>query len=137
MERKPITPMLKVVSILHVIQSAISSLIGILALITLAAAPSLLEGQDLSTITPFTYITQVILLICSIVNIVLAVMALRHNNLGLVYKIAVVSTVFLAVFSVVGIQISVANYISFIISMIIPFLFLFAVFKQNKLDEGK
>ena len=140
MERKPITPMLKVVSILHIIQAAISTFSGIMALALYAAMPSLTEitGQDpgLET-TPLTYISLIILLVCAIVDIVLSVMALKHKNLGIVYKIAIVSTMFSVVFSAAGSQVSVSSYISLFIGLIIPFLFLIALFKQNKLDEGK
>lgn len=136
MEKKPITSMLKVTSILHIIQAVFAALAGVLALGAYAALPGLEEMVEQNSgieITPLTYISIAIALICGIIDIVMSVMALQHKNLGLVYKISIFTLIFSEVFSATDLK-DVTDYTSLIIGLIVPCLFLYAVFNQKKLD---
>ena len=136
MEKKPITSMLKVTSILHIIQAVFATLAGVLAIGAYAALPGLEEMVEQNSgieITPLTYISIAISLVCGIIDIVMSVMALQHKNLGLVYKISIFTLLFSEAFSATDLK-GVTDYISLIIGLIVPCLFLYAVFNQKKLD---
>lgn len=136
MEKKPITSMLKVTSILHIIQAVFAALAGVLALGAYVALPGLEEMVEQNSgieITPLTYISIAIALVCGIIDIVMSVMALQHKNLGLVYKISIFTLIFSEVFSATDLK-DVTDYTSIIIGLIVPCLFLYAVFNQKKLD---
>lgn len=136
MEKKPITPFLKVTSILHMIYAILGAFVGILALLIVVLLPEL-EAEAGVEITPYHIIALAVSVICTVVDIVMAIMALRHTKLNIVYAISVITYVASAVFGVTDIGGSVSDYISVAVSFIIPGLFLIAVFKQKKLDEGK
>lgn len=136
MEKKPITSMLKVTSILHIIQAVFAALAGVLALGAYVALPGLEEMVEQNSgieITPLTYISIAIALVCGIIDIVMSVMALQHKNLGLVYKISIFTLIFSEVFSATDLK-DFTDYTSLIIGLIVPCLFLYAVFNQKKLD---
>ena len=136
MEKKPITSMLKVTSILHIIQAVFAALAGALALGAYVALPGLEEMVEQNSgieITPLTYISIAIALVCGIIDIVMSVMALQHKNLGLVYKISIFTLIFSEVFSATDLK-DFTDYTSLIIGLIVPCLFLYAVFNQKKLD---
>ena len=135
MEKKPITAMLKVTSILHLIQAIAAVLAGILALsaIALPGLEEMVEKNSGIEITPLTYISLAIAIVCGIIDIVMSVMALKHKNLGIVYKISIFTMLLSEVFSATELK-SVSDYVSIITGLIVPCLFLYAVFKQRKLD---
>lgn len=140
MENKPITQFLKVMSIIFIIISVLSVIGGVFTLFTYAALPGLEELAEETAgieITPMSYISIAVGTIASIINIVLAVMALKHKKLDLVYKIGIFTMIAGEVFSGVSAS-GISDYISLALGLVVPVLFLIAVFKQNQLDkEGK
>ena len=112
MEKKPIIPFLKVMSIIVLIQSVIGILInGFAAFLAVS-------------------------IVCLVINFILAIMALQHKEIELVYKVSIVTLIVPAVFSVV-IAGGVSDYISIAAGAVISALFCYAAFKQNKLDQAK
>lgn len=140
MEKKPITPFLKVMSIIRIIQSVCGVLVNILGLAVLAALPGLesLVGESSGVeVTPLTWISIIISLVCVIVDVVLAVMALKHSKLDLVYRISSFTMMFNVVFSVTAGPSTVLDFLRIALSLVLPCLFIYAVYKQNQLDGGK
>lgn len=71
-----------------------------------------------------------------LINFILAVMALQHKNIGLVYKISVVTLIFPLVFNIVVAGNS-SGYLSAVTGAIIPAPFWYSAFNQNKIDQAK
>lgn len=142
MENKPISPFLKYMSCLYVILAVWSAIAGAIALIALIALPGLSDlmaeaGEAAIEVTPLTYISIAVTLICAIIDIVLGTMAFKRKNLPLVYKIAGITMIANAVFTATDLS-APADYVILVVGLIVPALFLFAVIKQIKLDkEGK
>lgn len=139
MENKPITPFLKYVSCLFVILAVWSAIINAIALISLIALPGLTDliaeaGEAAVEVTPLTYISIAICLVCAIINIVLGTMAFKHKNLTMAYKIAGFTMIANAVFTATDLS-APADYVNLVVGLIVPALFLVAVYKQNKLDN--
>ena len=140
MANKTLT-LLKVSSVLYIILSVLQLFISALALLVLAAFPQLLDtmvesGQLAAEISPLTYISIILTLICSIVNIVLSVMALKHKNLNMVYKVGIFTMLIIEVFNATSLN-SISDVVDIILGLAIPLIFLYAVFKQNRADLGE
>ncbi len=138
MENKPITKFLRFMACLFVIIAVWSTIAGALALVSLIALPGLADlmaeaGEAAVEVTPLTYITLVVSLVCAIVNIVIGIMALKHKNLGLVYKIGIFTMIASEVFTATDLA-SFADWATLAVGLVVPVLFLLAVFKQMKLD---
>lgn len=139
MENKPITPFLKCVSCLFVILAVWSTIVGAIALVSLIALPGLSDlmaeaGEAAVEVTPLTYINIVVTLVCSIVNIVIGTMAFKHKNLSLVYKISVITMIASEAFTAIDLT-APADWVTLALGLVVPALFLIAVFKQMKLDK--
>ena len=83
MEKKPITPFLKVMSIIRIIQSVCGVLVNILGLAMLAALPGLesLVGESSGVeVTPLTWISIIISLVCVIVDVVQRNRRTQHRS---------------------------------------------------------
>ena len=132
MEKKPIIPFLKVMSIIVLIQSVIGILINGFA----AFLAPVVETSESGIITPITWISLAVSIVCLVINFILAIMALQHKEIDLVYKVSIVTLIVPAVFSVV-IAGGVSDYISIAAGAVISALFCYAAFKQNKLDQAK
>lgn len=132
MEKKPIIPFLKVMSIIVLIQSVIGILINGFA----AFLAPVVETSESGIITPITWISLAVSIVCLVINFILAIMALQHKEIELVYKVSIVTLIVPAVFSVV-IAGGVSDYISIAAGAVISALFCYAAFKQNKLDQAK
>lgn len=140
MANKTLT-LLKVSSVLYIILSVLQLFISALALLVLAAFPQLLDtmvesGQLAAEITPLTYISIILTLICSIVNIVIAVMALKHKNLNMVYKVGIFTMLCVEVFNFTSLD-SISDVFDIILGLAIPVIFLYAVIKQHRADIGE
>lgn len=131
MEKKPITTFLKVMSVIVMIQSVFGVLINGLAV---ALAP-LVGSSTGEPVAPMLMISIVVSLVCLIINFILAILALQHKRLELVYKISIVSLLFAVVFNCVNAD-NAGNYLSIFASAAIQLLFCYAVFQQNKLDQA-
>ncbi len=131
MEMKPITTFLKVVSILILIQ-------GILGILTSAVAVFLKPAVDeaIGGDTHFMWLSLAVCTVCAVVNVVLAVMALRHKNIALVYRISVVTLMFSVVFGFADGG-GVSSIVSSLIGAVIPALFCYSLFNQNKMDQNQ
>lgn len=133
--------LLKVSSVLYIILSVLQLFISALALLVLVALPSFQDtmveaGQLAAEVTPLTYISIILTLICSIVNIVLSVMALKHKNLNMVYKVGIFTMLIIEVFNATSLN-SISDVVDIILGLAIPLIFLYAVFKQNRADIGE
>lgn len=131
MEKKPITSFLKVMSILILIQSVLGVLVSLFAVFLAPAVEEAAEGD-----TGFMWVTLVVGIVCMVINIVLAVMALQHKKIDLVYKVSLFTLVISVVFSSTGGS-GASDYISVLIGAVIPALFCVAAFKQNKADQAQ
>lgn len=139
MENKPVTTLLKVTSILTIIESVLAIFIAVLALILLALpgmTDLMAETGEAVEVTPLNVISIVVSLVCAVINIVLAVWAIKHKKLSLVYKIGIFTMLATEVFNATTLS-SVMDYVQLAIGLILPLLFLYAVFQQNKIDQGK
>ncbi len=132
MEKKPITKFLKVMSIITLIWSVLGVVINGFAICLIPTA----EATAGVSLGPMAYISGGVCIVCLIINFSLAIMALQHKKLGLVYKIAAFTLVALAVFNATDAS-GIGDYIMVLISVVIPALFYYAAFKQNKLDQGQ
>ena len=132
MEKKPITTFLKVMSIIVLIQSVVGILINGFA----AFLAPIVETSESGAITPMTWISLAVSIVCLIINFILAVMALQHKNIGLVYKISIVTLILPLVFNVV-VSGNSSGYLSAVSGAIIPALFCYSAFNQNKIDQAK
>lgn len=133
--------LLKVSSVLYIILSVLWLFISELGLLVLVALPQLIDtmvesGELAAEITPLTYISIILTLICSIVNIVIAVMALKHKNLNTVYKVGIFTMLCVEVFNFTSLD-SISDVVDIILGLAIPLIFLYAVFKQNRADLGE
>ncbi len=131
MEKKPITSFLKIMAIIYLIVYGV----GVLGSI---ATNAFVLSSGMS-VGGFYWVSSVVSVVCGIVNFVIAIMALQHKNIGLVYKISVVTLIFAVVFDAVSI-IPTGGFIGIItlvIRALIPVLFVYAAFKQNKYDMGE
>ena len=133
--------MLKVSSVLYIILSVLQLFISALALLVLVALPSFQDtmveaGQLAAEVTPLTYISIILTLICSIVNIVLSVMALKHKNLNMVYKVGIFTMLIIEVFNFTSLD-SISDVFDIILGLAIPVIFLYAVIKQHRADIGE
>ena len=140
MANKTLT-LLKVSSVLYIILSVLWLFISALGLLVLVALPQLIDtmvesGELAAEITPLTYISIILTLICSIVNIVIAVMALKHKNLNTVYKVGIFTMLIIEVFNATSLN-SISDVVDIILGLAIPLIFLYAVFKQNRADIGE
>ena len=140
MANKTLT-LLKVSSVLYIILSVLWLFISALGLLVLVALPQLIDtmvesGELAAEITPLTYISIILTLICSIVNIVIAVMALKHKNLNTVYKVGIFTMLCVEVFNFTSLD-SISDVFDIILGLAIPLIFLYAVFKQNRADIGE
>ena len=140
MANKTLT-LLKVSSVLYIILSVLWLFISALGLLVLVALPQLIDtmvesGELAAEITPLTYISIILTLICSIVNIVIAVMALKHKNLNTVYKVGIFTMLCVEVFNFTSLD-SISDVFDIILGLAIPLIFLYAVFKQNRADLGE
>ena len=140
MENKPVTTLLKVTSILTIIESVLAIFIAVLALLIILALPGMTdlmaETGEAVEVTPLNVISIVVSLVCAVINIVLAVWAIKHKKLSLVYKIGIFTMLATEVFNATTLS-SVMDYVQLAIGLILPLLFLYAVFQQNKIDQGK
>lgn len=136
MEKKPITKFLKVMSIIHLVLAILGVITSILAIISYAALPglsALVEETAEIDITPLTWISIVIGLVCCIVDICLSVFALKHDKLQLVYRISIFTMLATTVFNGVETR-SIGDVINLLLGLILPGLFIYAVYQQLKLD---
>ena len=132
MEKKPITTFLKVMSIIVLIQSVIGILINGFA----AFLAPVVETSESGTVTPMTWISLAVSIVCLVINFILAIMALQHKEIDLVYKVSIVTLIVPAVFNAV-IAGGVSGYFSVLAGAVIPALFCYAAFKQTKIDQAK
>ncbi len=132
MEKKPIITFLKVMSIVVLIQSAIGILINGFA----AFLAPVVETSESGAITPMTWITLAVSIVCLVINFILAIMALQHKEIDLVYKVSIVTLIVPIVFNIV-IASGASGYFSAIAGAVIPALFCYAAFKQNRIDQAK
>ena len=132
MEKKPITPFLKVMSILTLIESILAVVINMLA-VFLAPVAEEVAGEPLDGMI---WVNLAVSIICAVANIVIAIMALQHKKIELVYKISIFTFIAPIVFSSTQAS-GLSGYVSLIGSAVIPALFLAAAFKQNKLDQAQ
>lgn len=128
MEKKPVTMLLKIVSILLLIQSVIGVLVGGLAI---AVAPAVEEAAGENG--EFIWLTLAVTMVCAIVSIVLAIMALLHKKIDLIYKISIFTLIISLVFSIQD----GSGILSAIGGAVIPALFCYAAFNQNKIDQAQ
>ena len=133
--------LLKVSSVLYIILSVLWLFISALGLLVLVALPQLIDtmvesGELAAEITPLTYISIILTLICSIVNIVIAVMALKHKNLNMVYKVGIFTMLIIEVFNFTSLD-SISDVFDIILGLAIPVIFLYAVIKQHRADIGE
>ena len=84
-------------SIIVLIQSVVGILINGFA----AFLAPIVETSESGAVTPMTWISLAVSIVCLIINFVLAVMALQHKNIGLVYKISIFTLIFPPVFNIV------------------------------------
>ncbi len=136
MEKKPITKFLKVMSIIHLVLAILGVITSILAIISYAALPglsALVEETAEIDITPLTWISIVIGLVCCVVDICLSVFSLKHDKLQLVYRISVFTMLATTVFNGVETR-SIGDVINLLLGLILPCLFIYAVYQQLKLD---
>lgn len=129
MEKKPITTFLKVMSILILIQSVLGILTSVLAVFLKPAVDEAAGGD-----TAFMWLSLAVCTVCMIVNAVLAVMALQHKNIARVYQISIITLMFSVVFGFVDGG-GVSSFVSSLIGAVIPALFCYALFNQNKADQ--
>lgn len=138
MENKPITKFLRFTACLYVIIGVWSAIVGVLAIVSLIALPGLTDlmaeaGEAALQVTPLTYISIAVSLICAVADVVLGIMALKHKNLNIVYKIGIVTMIASEVFTATELS-SVADWVTLALGLVVPVLFLIAVLKQIKLD---
>ncbi len=138
MENKPITKFLRFTACLYVIIGVWSAIVGVLAIVSLIALPGLTDlmaeaGEAALEVTPLTYISIAVSLICAIIDVVLGIMALKHKNLNIVYKIGIITMIASEVFTATELS-SVADWVTLALGLVVPVLFLIAVLKQIKLD---
>lgn len=138
MENKPITKFLRFTACLYVIIGVWSAIVGVLAIVSLIALPGLTDlmaeaGEVALEVTPLTYISIAVSLICAVADVVLGIMALKHKNLNIVYKIGIVTMIASEVFTATELS-SVADWVTLALGLVVPVLFLIAVLKQIKLD---
>lgn len=136
MEKKPITTLLKVTAIIHLVASVLGVIMSIISIVSYALLPGLsdlVQEETGTEITPLTWIAVVLGLICCVVDAYLSVLALKHNKLQLVYKVSIFTMLISEVFS--GVTVSgIGDIISLLIGLILPLLFIYAVYNQLKLD---
>lgn len=138
MENKPITKFLRFTACLYVIIGVWSAIVGVLAIVSLIALPGLTDlmaeaGEAALEVTPLTYISIAVSLICAVADVVLGIMALKHKNLNIVYKIGIITMIASEVFTATELS-SVADWVTLALGLVVPVLFLIAVLKQIKLD---
>ena len=132
MEKKPITAFLKVMSIIILIQSVLGLLINGFA----AFLAPVVETAGGAVITPITWVSLAVGIVCEIINFVLAIMALQHKEIDLVYKVSIFTLIAPVVFSSVTAG-GVSGYFSVLAGAVLPALFCYAAFQQNKLDQTR
>lgn len=136
MEKKPITTLLKVTAIIHLVLSVLGILTSLLSIVSYALLPGLssLVGETTGMeFTPLTWISIVIGLICCVIDTYLSILALKHQKLKMVYQVSIFTMLAAEVFN--GVQIhGVGDVISLIIGLALPLLFIYAVYGQLKLD---
>ena len=132
MEKKPITTFLKVMSIIILIQSVLGVLLNGFA----AFLAPVVETAGGMALTPLTWISLAVSIVCEIINFALAIMALQHKEIDLVYKISIFTLIAPVVFSAVTAG-GVSEYFSIIAGAMIPALFCYSVFQQNKIDQAQ
>lgn len=132
MKKESITTFLKVMSIITLIWSVLGVLISALAVFV---AP-LAEETTGEAYGMMTWITLAVTAICEIVNFVLAIMALQHKKIDLVYKISTFTLMALIVFNVVDGG-GIGAYLATIAGAIIPALFAVSAGGQNKIDQAQ
>ena len=140
MEKKPITTFLKVMAIVHLVigvMSVIGNLLSIVAYTLLPGLSDLVrEDNPGLEITPLTWISIVFGVICAAVDVYLSVLALKHQKLQLVYRVSILTMLVVEVFNGVSVS-GIGDVISLLIGLILPILFIYAVYQQIKLDGEK
>lgn len=131
MEKKPITTFLKVMSIIILIQSVFGILIN-----GLAAFMAPLMEEAGGEVGAFAWISIAVSTVCLIINFVLALLALQHKKLDIAYKLAIVTLIFPLVFNVVSAA-GASGFVSAVANAVLPALFCYALFQQNKLDKAQ
>lgn len=132
MKKEPITTFLKAMSILLLIESVIELLINGLA-VFLAPVVTASLGDAVDNLM---WVNLAVTLVCTVMDIVIAVMALQHKNISLVYKLSIITLILPVVFSSMEAD-GVTGYVSVFIGAVIPALFCIAAFQQNKIDGAQ
>ncbi len=127
MEKKPVSKFYRVMSVLLLFESIIGILLCVLAILVMW---KLSESAE-----PLNWLSLIVTAVCSAVNIVLAVMAMRHRKLDTVLKVLIFTIIFPIVFNSAGGS-GTGGWISNFMSQLIPFLFYAAVFSQNRADKA-
>ena len=127
MEKKPASKFFRVMSVLLLFESVIGILLCLFAVLVMW---KLSEPAG-----PLNWLSLIVTAVCSAVNIVLAVMAMRHRKLDTVLKVLIFTIIFPIVFNSAGSS-GTDGWISNFMSQLIPFLFYVAVFTQNRADKA-
>ena len=114
----------------------IQSVLGVLLNGFAAFLAPVVETAGGMAITPLTWISLAVAIVCEIINFALAIMALQHKEIDLVYKVSIFTLIAPVVFSAVTAG-GVSEYFSIIAGAMIPALFCYSVFQQNKIDQAQ